>query len=751
MATTGDSARGGRRRVPGGWRYLWEQVSQGAEDYYSADVARGEAAGRWCGSAAQVELGLAGMVTEEQMERVFGLLMHPTVNQVLGQAPRQYRTVTERLAAAEHAHRAEWTAAWAAREIALVDADAGAEVIDAELDGQRQQAAQRWAETAATIRRGGERAAVAGFDATFSPPKSVSVLWAAADTKGRETVWRAHREGVTAALGYLEREAAWSRVGYNGVRQVDTSGMVIASFDHRMSRRGDVQIHTHNAILNRVRCDDGEWRALDGRALYRVAASAGAFYARVREADLERDLGVRHEQRTPDGPREITGVDDDVCRLFSGRRVQIEGRLADMVAAYTNRHGAPPTEWVTAKMAQWATLDTRTAKHGPESTEEALARWERESRAQVGRSLGQVWDQALAAGAEPVDDTSPVTDEEVLAEAIATVDANKATWTRYDLARQLTLTLPVDPDVLLARIDRLVARALGPGTAPLGVVPLNPPAAFITPARLRRDGDGQSVYQQHGAERFTTDHGMDQEMRILAVARQLDGPRVDPDLVDSHMASQPGLSVDQAEAARQVLTSGRRVEALVGPAGTGKTYTMGTVARVWRAAGGAVVGLAVAETAAQTLAVDAGIATVNIAKLLFEHTQRTPAEQARPGWQARYGIKPGMLVILDEAGMASRQVIDQVSRLCHTADAKLLLVGDHEQLTSPDAGGTFRLVVDCVGAARLGEVRRFAADWEAAASLRLRDGDVCSPSTTCEPGSSAATNRKWKTPRSRPR
>jgi conjugative relaxase-like TrwC/TraI family protein len=166
---------------------------------------------------------------------------------------------------------------------------------------------------------------------------------------------------VTAALAYIEREAAWSRAGHNGVRQVGSSGMVIASFAHRMSRRGDVQIHTHNAVLNRVRCDDGDWRALDGRAVYRVAASAGALYDRVRETCLERDLGVRHEQRKPNGPREIVGVDDDICRLFSSRRVQVEGRLADMVAAYTADHEKPPSEWMTARMSRWATLETRRA------------------------------------------------------------------------------------------------------------------------------------------------------------------------------------------------------------------------------------------------------------------------------------------------------------------------------------------------------------------------------------------------------
>src|SRR6202049_1335487 len=129
VATTGDSRSGGRRRVPGGWRYLWEQVAQGAEDYYSADVARGEAAGRWGGAAAKAELGLSGEVTEDQMERVFGLLMHPTDNEALGQAPRQYRSLAQRLEAARHAHQEQWTVEWAQREMDLVDAGASAQRI----------------------------------------------------------------------------------------------------------------------------------------------------------------------------------------------------------------------------------------------------------------------------------------------------------------------------------------------------------------------------------------------------------------------------------------------------------------------------------------------------------------------------------------------------------------------------------------------------------------------------------------------
>ena len=296
-----------------GWRYLWEQVSQGAEDYYSADVARGEAPGRWGGTAAEAELGLTGVVTEEQMERVFGRLMHPTRNQVLGRGSTRFRSVADRLAAAEETHREQWTAAWATREMEL-------------LAGRGQRRAGR-----SRVRRAppAGRGAVGGGGGGDPPgrgpggggrvrpdlltPEIGERAVGGGGHAGREIIWAAHRAGVTAALAYIEREAAWSRAGYNGVRQVGSSGMVIASFDHRMSRRGDVQIHTHNAVLNRVRCDDGGWRALDGRALYRVAASAGAVYDRVRETGLERDLGVRHEQRKPGGPREIVGVDDEIC------------------------------------------------------------------------------------------------------------------------------------------------------------------------------------------------------------------------------------------------------------------------------------------------------------------------------------------------------------------------------------------------------------------------------------------------------
>lgn len=720
----------GRIFAGDGWRYLWEQVGTGRDDYYLADVARGERPGAWTGSAAGSELGLAGEVTKEQMHRLFGLLVHPTEPVGLGRPPRIYRSLEQRLAAAGDAHHEHQAELWMGRAVELAESRAPAEQIDVEHRAHLARAAESWAEREAAIRRGGDRQAVAGFDLTFSPPKSVSVLWAAADAKGRKLIWRAHHEGVQAALAYLEREAAWSRAGYNGIRQIDTSGWVIAGFDHRMSRAGDVQIHTHCAVLNRVRCADGEWRSADSRALYRAAASAGAIYDRVREAALERDLGVSHEVRKPGGPREIAGVDEQTCRLFSTRRTQIEGRLAELVDAYRGAHpGVEPSAWTISRLGQWATLQTRQAKERHESTAAALSRWEAESRAQLGRSLRHVWERAvprdrLAHGrVRRSSGHVGCGDDQLIAAAVAAVDAERSTWTRFDLARRLTNSLPLDAGMdagcIQRRVDRLVGYALGEGVERFGIVDLSTPPVFDTPAELVRSTDATSSYLEHGAIRYTTKTGLAQEDAVLAAAGSGDGPTVDADLTEP-VINQAGLGADQTEAVRRLAASGRRIEALIGPAGTGKTTTMAALAEAWRASGRAVIGLAVSETATRVLSREAAIRAVNTAKLLHEHNHREADVRQQQWWRSAYAIPAGSLVILDEASMASRSQVDQLARICAASRSKLVLVGDHEQLASPAAGGLLRLVVDRAGAVELAEIHRFNHPWEQPASLGLR-------------------------------
>jgi len=713
----------------GGWRYLIDAVAGGGEDYYLADVARGEAPGRWAGSAASPELGLAGEVTPEQMERVFGLLLHPSEPVELGRPPSVFRPLAERIEAALAAHQARVRRDWVSREAGLVAEGLGPVELEAEEVVYRAQAQSDWVEREALLRRRGERRSVAGFDLTFSPPKSVSVLWAAADEAGRAAIWDAHHAGVEAALAYLEREAAWSRAGHSGIRSVDTTGWVVASFDHRMSRSGDVQIHTHNAVLNRVRCSDGQWRSLDARAIYRVAASAGALYDRVRETALEASLGVRHEVRKEGGAREIVGVPEEVCRLFSTRRGQVTARVGEMAEAYETARGHAPSDWLRSQMAAWATLQTRQKKDGAETTEEALARWSAETKQRLGTTLAEVWlaavDNRLFHDSE-LERTVPTEDEEVVANAVVELEESHSTWTRYDLARavtrQLTVTAGTDPSALLARVDDLVTTAIESRARELGVVGLSLPEAFCVPERLRRAADGISVYRQHGVERYTTTGALSAERRILAAAGRTDGPRVTSQRAGAVLAG-AGLGLDQSLVVRDVLGSGRVTQCVLGPAGVGKTFAMAALARAWRTGGGRVLGLAPSETAARVLGDAAGIPALNVAKVIWEHAQRDDSDRDEV-WSAAYGISPGDLWILDEAAMASRTDIDALVGLVSSAGAKLVLMGDDRQLDSPEASGVFRMLVERTGAAQLGEVRRFSAPWEAAASLALRAGEV---------------------------
>jgi conjugative relaxase-like TrwC/TraI family protein len=90
---------------------------------------------------------------------------------------------------------------------------------------------------------------VAGYDLTFSPVKSVSTLWAVADTHLAAQIERAHQAAVRDALSFIERHALFTRQGRNGVRQVNVTGLVAAAFTHRDSRAGDPDLHTHDCPL----------------------------------------------------------------------------------------------------------------------------------------------------------------------------------------------------------------------------------------------------------------------------------------------------------------------------------------------------------------------------------------------------------------------------------------------------------------------------------------------------------------------
>src|SRR6202034_2625384 len=180
--------------------------------------------------------------------------------------------------------------------------------------------------------------------------------------------------------------------------------------------------------------------------------------------------------------------------------------------------------------------------------------------------------------------------------------------------------------------------------------------------------------------------------------------------------SDAGLADDQVQAAYGVLISGRAIDILVGPAGTGKTRTVARLAQVWRGSGtGRVIGLTTSTNAAHILAAEGLTGSHSFADFLgrIKDSDRT---------RGHLRVLPGDLLVVDEASMVSTADLAAVEDIATRHGAKILLTGDTEQLSAPEAAGAMRLLADEHGYYQLSTVQRFDQDWERAASLRLRAG-----------------------------
>jgi hypothetical protein len=187
---------------------------------------------------------------------------------------------------------------------------------------------------------------------------------------------------------------------------------------------------------------------------------------------------------------------------------------------------------------------------------------------------------------------------------------------------------------------------------------------------------------------------------------------------DAHgTRSRAGLRVDQAAAALSVLTDGRRVSVINAPAGSGKTWVLAAAGQAWAGSGlGRVIGITPSQSARNTLA--AGVPeSYNCAQFLGH----LPGQR---GARGPVRLRPGDLVVMDEASMVANPDLADVVSQAADSGAKVILAGDTQQLQAVENGGGLALLAGALGFVQLAEPVRFRAAWEQAASLRLRVGDA---------------------------
>jgi conjugative relaxase-like TrwC/TraI family protein len=739
-----------RMSLGAGYRYLMESVAvgdgprvgpDGLTRYYSES---GTPPGIFLGA------GLAGLAeglgvdkgtaaSEEHLFRMLGMCADPVTGEALGRAPSRgvqslARRIRDRIAA-----------------------------IPAEVTGTERALLIEQVEAEEQARSGRLRPPVAGFDLTFSLSKSIASAWGLADPETKALIYDCHRQSIDIVLAYAETEIFHSRSGTHGVVQEDIAGVVAAAFTHWDSRAADPQLHDHVVVLNRAQStSDGKWRTLDSRGLFKAVVELSELHEGVVSDLLTEKLGWgwderkrRHSLR----PRwEVTGVPDALLAEFSRRSSDIEDRKDVMVAEFVAARGRQPTTTEVIAIRQRATIETR-----PEKTHRSLAEltgdWRKRAIPYVG-SEPESWVATLADRCDLPPLRSDQLADEILAEvarvSLQKVSDLRATFSQANVSaevhrqlRGIRFTMPAER---IAAARRTVELALG------SALLLTPPSLHHTPEPFLRP-DGTSRFRPKGHERYCAQALLDAEARLLDTARRENGPLVGRGTVASVLAENlPGrnerLSVDQAVAVEKVATSGRNLDVLVGPAGSGKSTTMAGLRAVWEAehGPGSVIGLAPSAAAAEVLATELGIDTENTAKWLVEHRQAVErlgqlnrlrnmlaaanlsagtARAVRERASAieydlrRWELQRGQLVIVDEASLAGTFALDELVSAAGDAGAKILLVGDGAQLTAVESGGMFAELVRDRGvtAPELTDVRRFQAEWEKKASLLLRAGE----------------------------
>jgi conjugative relaxase-like TrwC/TraI family protein len=576
----------------------------------------------------------------------------------------------------------------------------------------------------------GEKNHRAGYDLTFSAPKSVSVLWSQADPLTRLEIQRAQLAAVKEALAYLEDVAALTRRGKGGVEQ-ERCGLLIALFEHGTSRAQDPQLHTHAVILNIGFREDGTTGTLESRAFFRHKMAAGALYRTELARQLEERLSVK-ALRAGKNTLELEGVDEKIISEFSKRREAIEEAMKASGAEGAAR-------------AAYFTLTTREKKEHV-ARELLFEKWQ-----ETGRELGFSAEKVFGRDRE-------ISCKEVAVEkAVSRITESQAYFTEKELVR------------------RTAEEGQGSGLSARDA---------INAARSYLEQEAIHLGRMNGEQYFTTREIDALEKQMLSqveASKKIDFEKGRQGTV----AVSSSLNEEQRKALYQITQKEGLIQVVSGMAGTGKTTLLNSAREIWEARGYEVKGLSLAAVAAKNLEEGAKIRSQTIAKFLYsfdtqagkvaapkmddsarerkqmmrkiygeykhatwqwssEDKKRYLGEWFKPTSEFRHEFlyatwqiskkhrdylnaelvrrernqekeKPLIgnrtILVVDEAGMVGTRQMSRLIDIVSEKGAKLILVGDEKQLQPIEHGAPFKAIGDRLGRAELTDIKRQRDEW----------------------------------------
>ena len=594
---------------------------------------------------------------------------------------------------------------------------------------------------------------VAGFDLTFSAPKSVSILYGLGEEELPARVTDAHDRAVASAITYLERHALYARRGAAGVETIATEGITACAFRHRTSREGDPQLHTHVLVANLVKATDARYSSLHAKVIYRHSRTAGFIYQAVLRNELSQSLGVNFTPVT-NGIAEIKGIGRELIEAFSTRRREIMNLL---------------DSWQThsPKAAQLAALETRKPKHLnhprendaneesdgntiPLASDQVSLRdtWIRRARehgldptyalsaVSIHQRAGQPTFQArpsvidptcipsTATANPPAANSNAITapystpyspdKSDTISDAVAHLlgeeglCAHDSSFEIRDAYREAAALFQQG-----ASLDMIETIASG-CFASNGLVPLTGTVARLTTPTSPSPAVAPTLTAATNL-RYTTRELLRAEQQLLDTARNTRASAVsvvDEAILEEVISTNQQLSEEQLAMLKRLTGSGDGVEVVLGHAGAGKTYGLRCCRQAYERQGYTVYGYALSARAALELSGGAGIESATLASLQEKL------------FQGMHPFRKGDVVVVDEAGMVGTRMLGRVIAEAAPHGAKVVLVGDDRQLPEIASGGAFGALARALEPSTLAANRRQEETWEKDALKDLRHGDL---------------------------
>lgn len=734
-----------------------EESRTALAEYYHA---KGTPPGRWLGNGLigfnSETIATGELIDAGQMANLYGVGLHPEAEKIWtnggsfndAKLGRSFRVSTRAgnknipvlvaLKAAEEKFITDYQRAPTAEERSEMAYTVGREYYSKETGYEHPSGADviGWVNE----QKAKTRQAVAGFDWTFSPVKSVSVLWALADEETANKIAACHHKAVAEAITWAEGHVARTRIGTNGIEQVETKGLIASEFTHFDTRTGDPDLHSHVLVSNKVQAPDGRWLTLDSQEVFRNAQAVSARYDVALMDILSREIGLsftptqRENETVP--VWEVAGVPEELIKLFSSRRELARPLFEQMVDDYVQRRGKQPDQAMKKRLWQNAILETRDEKKPAESLADLRSAWEKrvQDSKQGEKLLAQVkgltqlnvvdnrrefgnqkeWDNHVEEVAETV--LAQVTEKRGVFgdHHIKTAVATELKGWKFESQETLN---QVQEEIL----DHILTRK---------AVCLSPAEVLNLPSQLLAD-NALGVDRRVGRFRYTTQEVLDAEQVVLAACEEptvytAPNKAIDQALIAHEKAQGWALNEGQEAMARDLLTNGALVSCGVGPAGTGKTTSMQIVSKVWAEQGRSVIGLAPSAQAAKVLGEEIGCEATTIDKLTFTWRGANPNKPGHDINALPITINPGDMLLVDEAGMASTQNLSALVEIAQATGAVVRMIGDPYQLSAVGSGGLFGAACNLTDAVELTHVMRFSkgTDIEQAdASLQIRRGD----------------------------